>query len=68
MELVAGPSNGTLTFEADGSFTYEPDGGFSGTDSFTYRASDGLANSNIATVAITVEAVKAMPWLLLLLD
>ncbi|HEX8833918.1 MAG TPA: post-COAP-1 domain-containing protein, partial [Abditibacteriaceae bacterium] len=28
--------------------------GFAGTDSFTYQANDGAANSNIATVTITV--------------
>ena len=35
------PSHGTLTLNADGSFTYTPAANFNGTDSFTYRASDG---------------------------
>ncbi len=39
--LVSGPSHGTLTLNADGSFTYSPKDNFNGTDSFTYRASDG---------------------------
>ena len=37
----AGPAHGTLTLNADGSFSYTPDANFNGTDSFTYKASDG---------------------------
>lgn len=54
--LVTGPTKGTLTFNANGTFTYRPNAGFIGTDSFTYRASDGLLQSNLATVTITVTA------------
>ena len=39
--LVAGPTHGTLTLNADGSFTYTPAANYNGTDSFTYRANDG---------------------------
>jgi len=53
--LVAGPSNGTLTLNANGTFTYTHNGGSSTSDSFTYRANDGSANSNIATVNITIQ-------------
>jgi hypothetical protein len=52
--LVAGPANGTLALNGSGSFTYTPAPGFNGTDSFTYVANDGQANSNPATVTITV--------------
>jgi uncharacterized repeat protein (TIGR01451 family) len=52
--LVAGPSNGTLNFSQNGGFTYTPNTDFFGMDSFTYRANDGLADSNTATVTITV--------------
>ncbi|MEM8714458.1 MAG: Ig-like domain-containing protein, partial [Cyanobacteria bacterium P01_G01_bin.4] len=55
--LVFGPSNGTLTLNADGSFDYTPDTGFSGTDSFTYVANDGTDDSNEATVSIEVQPV-----------
>ena len=54
--LVAGPSHGTLTLDAAGTFTYKPDRGFEGLDSFSYRASDGPAESDPATVQITVSA------------
>ena len=52
--LVNGPSNGTVTLNADGSFTYTPNANFTGTDSFTYQAYDGTEYSNVATVTITV--------------
>ena len=54
--LVNDVSSGTLNFNSDGSFTYEPEAGFVGEDSFTYRATDGEEESNLATVTITVNA------------
>lgn len=59
--LVTGPTNGTLTLNANGSFTYNSNDNFNGTDSFTYRASDGTLQSNVATVTITVTAVNDAP-------
>jgi hypothetical protein len=52
--LVTGPSHGTLTLNSDGSLVYMPALNFNGIDSFTYRASDGQAQSGVATVTITV--------------
>ncbi len=47
--------NGTLTLHPDGSFTYKPNPHWYGTDTFTYRASDGGAESaELATVTIQV--------------
>ena len=54
--LNSGPAHGTLALNQDGSFSYTPDSGFSGTDSFSYKADDGSANSNIATVNIIVNS------------
>src|SRR5262249_27211050 len=59
--LVSGPSHGVLSFNADGSFTYTPSANYNGSDSFTYKANDGQADSNVATVAITVNAVNDAP-------
>ncbi|MBI4311414.1 MAG: tandem-95 repeat protein [Chloroflexi bacterium] len=59
--IVAGASHGTLTLNAKGSFTYTPAAGYNGADSFTYKANDGKADSNVATVGINVIAVNHAP-------
>ena len=60
--LVSGPSYASaFTFNPDGSFDYTPIAGFDGTDSFTYRASDGTNSSSIATVTITVTGINEAP-------
>jgi len=51
--LGTGPTFGTLVLNPNGTFTYTPGTGFAGTDSFTYRASDGSAQSALTTVSIT---------------
>ncbi len=57
--LDVGPSNGVLILNADGSFTYTPNPGFTGTDSFTYRASDGGLVSASTLVTLNVKAAVA---------
>ena len=52
--LVAGPTNGSVTLNANGSFTYTPNSGFNGQDSFTYVANDGTVDSAVATVGLTI--------------
>ncbi len=59
--VVSGPANGSATVEADGRITYAPAANFNGTDSFTYKASDGAAESGVVTVTIAVEAVNDAP-------
>lgn len=53
--LVDAPQFGTVQLAPDGSFLYTPNEGFVGTDRFSYRASDGLLESNLATVTLEVE-------------
>ncbi len=60
-ELVTGVSHGVLSLNSDGGFTYTPDTGFSGTDRFTYRANDGLAESGEAEVTLTVSDTDDPP-------
>lgn len=60
-QSVSSPSNGTLTLNTDGSFTYTPNPDFSGTDSFTYQASDGTFSSSTTTVTITVNPMTDVP-------
>ncbi len=58
---VTQPASGSLTLNANGRFTYTPDLDFFGTDSFTYRANDGTANSNTVTVTLTVNPINETP-------
>ncbi len=48
--LVSSAAHGTLALSPDGSFTYTPAADYVGIDAFTYRANDGIADSNTATV------------------
>ncbi len=61
--LDADVSHGTLTLNLDGSFIYTPTTDYSGPDSFTYHANDGMLDSNIATVTISVTGINDPPVL-----
>jgi hypothetical protein len=58
--VASPPASGSLTGTAP-NLTYTPNPGFHGTDSFTFKAGDGTAESNTATVAITVNPVNNPP-------
>lgn len=58
---VSDPAHGSLTLNNDGSFTYSPDTNYVGPDSFTYKANDGQADSNVAVVTITITPVNDQP-------
>src|SRR5207247_9069147 len=54
--------SGTLTAPSSNTVTYTPNAAFTGTDTFTYKATDGQGvSSNTATVTITVNAVQNNP-------
>jgi hypothetical protein len=55
--FVSGPAHGSLALNTDGSFIYTPVVGYTGGDSFTYKANDGQADSNVATVSLAVSPV-----------
>ena len=50
-----------LTDPLTGTFTYTPDADAFGTDSFTFSASDGTFDSNVATVTVTIDPVNDPP-------
>ncbi|MFH1725630.1 MAG: Ig-like domain-containing protein [Elusimicrobiota bacterium] len=58
--IGSGPSHGGLSGTPP-SVTYTPDPDYNGPDSFTFTANDGTADSNAATVAITVTSVNDDP-------
>ena len=43
-----------FTLNPNGTFSYTPTAGSPGTDTFTYKANDGTADSNTVTVTINV--------------
>src|SRR5437870_948427 len=62
LSVVVNPTHGNLSSTTSNTVTYTPNPGFSGTDTFTYKATDGQGvSSNIATVTITVSAVQNNP-------
>ena len=52
--IASGPSNGTLGPIQGNIILYTPNTGFTGNDSFTYKATDGTAQSVVGTVTLLV--------------
>jgi PKD repeat protein len=59
-QVVLAPAHGTLTGIAPG-LTYTPEANYAGSDQFTFVASDGTAQSNVATVSLTISPVNDPP-------
>lgn len=53
-ERVTNPTYGQVFLAPDGGFTYVPLSGWTGTDTFTYRATNGIRSSAPAIVSLTV--------------
>jgi uncharacterized repeat protein (TIGR01451 family) len=66
--LAGGPTHGALTLNADGSFIYTPDADYFGSDTFTYMANDGIADSNVATVTITISEEEFFIYLPIIIN
>ncbi|MFN8794191.1 MAG: tandem-95 repeat protein [Betaproteobacteria bacterium] len=59
---IVGETPAGLVFDAaTGNYTYTPAANFHGALSFQYKASDGVADSNVATVSINVTPVNDAP-------
>jgi len=58
--IVTAPAHGTLTGTAP-ALTYTPAGNYHGPDTLAFRAGDGVLDSNLATVSITVRSVNDPP-------
>jgi len=61
--LLTQASHGLVTLASNGGFSYQPNLNFNGTDSFTYRVSDGEGGTATGTVSLTVAAVNDAPVL-----
>ena len=59
--VVAQPGHGSVTLNQDGSFSYTPAGNYFGVDSFSYKVNDGVHDSNVALVNLTINAVNDAP-------
>jgi hypothetical protein len=59
--IVSGPAHGTLSSISGNRTTYTPTADYSGSDSFSFKASDGLLESSAATVSITISPVNDAP-------
>ncbi|HEX5418486.1 MAG TPA: Ig-like domain-containing protein, partial [Gammaproteobacteria bacterium] len=53
---VGDPAHGTVKVKSDGSYTYTPASGYAGNDSFTFKANDGICDSDTSMVKITVSS------------
>ncbi|WP_376697210.1 Ig-like domain-containing protein [Wenzhouxiangella sp. EGI_FJ10305] len=53
------PANGDVVLDPDGSFTYTPEAGFSGSDAFSYSATESRGDDSTADVSILVVPVVA---------
>ena len=60
-ELLTAPLHGSLGSVAGNDVAYTPDADYHGSDSFTFRANDGVNQSNVATVSISVTSVNDAP-------
>jgi hypothetical protein len=58
--IVSGPAHGSLSGTAP-NLTYTPNANYNGSDSFTFQASDGSLDSNVAAFNITINAVNDAP-------
>jgi len=58
--MVAGLSHGSLSGTAP-NLTYKPNANFNGSDSFTFKVNDGITDSTLATISITVLPVNDPP-------
>ncbi len=61
MNVVSTTSNGILTATGGLNFRYVPNQNFNGADSFVFRVTDGLLESNEASLAISVSPVNDPP-------
>ncbi|MBL9037191.1 MAG: tandem-95 repeat protein, partial [Archangium sp.] len=58
--VVSGPQHGSLT-GSGANLTYAPAANYHGPDSFTFKANDGQADSNVAVISLNIASVNDAP-------
>ena len=58
--VLTQPAHGSLSGTPP-ALTYSPASNYFGSDSFTFKGNDGQADSNIATISITINSVNDVP-------
>ena len=61
IQIVDGPSHGTMSVSPDGTFEYTTNSGFTGLDSFSYQIDDGHGLSNVGVVSIEIQTYAVAP-------
>ena len=61
--IVTPPQHGAVTLGGGNgpAYSYSPDDNYHGTDSFSYRVHDGAADSNTATISLTIDSINDAP-------
>ena len=54
LQILSGPFNGQLTLIGDNEYNYTPNDGFSGSDNIVINTTDGLLQSPVTNISITV--------------
>ncbi len=58
--VVGNPGQGVLTGTPP-NLTYHPNSDFHGSDLFLFKANDGTADSNVATISLTIQSINDAP-------
>ncbi len=59
---VTDVQHGALVLSSNGGFSYTPTPGYAGTDTFTYRVSDGVSSDQTALVTLTMPPAVVPPF------
>ena len=59
--VVSQPSHGSINFISNSVLRYQPESDYNGSDTFTWKANDGIVDSDIAIINLKVNPVNDAP-------
>jgi VCBS repeat-containing protein len=59
--IITAPRKGSVVLTSSGSYSFTAAANASGTDTFTFKVTDGKVDSNVATVTVTLTPTNAPP-------